>query len=92
MLINRPEVPSLGGGEASIVTVPAAIANAVFDAIGARVREAPLTPDRVLAVLNPPPELTLGMTLGDAWRERDVRDLETSAFIKSSKNYREKSV
>jgi CO/xanthine dehydrogenase Mo-binding subunit len=51
VLINRPEMPSLGGGEPSIIPVGAAIANAVFDATGARLREAPFTPARVLAAM-----------------------------------------
>ncbi|HEV7966123.1 MAG TPA: molybdopterin cofactor-binding domain-containing protein [Candidatus Acidoferrales bacterium] len=58
ILIDRPELGFLGAGEASIIPVPAAIANAVFDATGARVRDIPLTPDRVLAALsNPEPRL-----------------------------------
>lgn len=48
VLINRPEIPSSGGAECSVVVVPAAIANAVFDAIGVRIREVPLTPERLL--------------------------------------------
>lgn len=51
VLINRPEMEPLGGGEPSIVPVPAAIANAVFDAIGVRLREIPFTPERVLSAL-----------------------------------------
>ena len=51
ILINRPEMPSLGGGEPSIVAVPAAISNAIFDAVGIRLREVPLTPERVLAAI-----------------------------------------
>jgi nicotinate dehydrogenase subunit B len=50
VLINRPEMASLGAGEPSIIPVPAAIANAVFDATG-RLREAPFTPQRVSAAL-----------------------------------------
>jgi CO/xanthine dehydrogenase Mo-binding subunit len=42
---------STGGGEPGVVPVPAAIANAFFDATGVRVREAPMTPGRVRAVL-----------------------------------------
>jgi CO/xanthine dehydrogenase Mo-binding subunit len=49
--INRPEMPANGSGEPSLVPVPAAIANAVFDAVGVRIREIPLTPERVLAAL-----------------------------------------
>jgi CO/xanthine dehydrogenase Mo-binding subunit len=55
VLINRPEMPSLGAGEPSIIPVPAAIANAIFDATGARLREAPFTPQRVLAALKGTP-------------------------------------
>ena len=51
VLINRPEMPALGGGEPSIVGVPAAIANAIFDAVGIRLREIPLTPERVLRAI-----------------------------------------
>ena len=51
VLINRPEMQPLGGGEPSIVPVTAAIANAIFDATGARLRRAPFTPQRVLAAL-----------------------------------------
>ena len=48
VLINRPEIPSSGGAECSVVVVPAAVANAVHDAIGVRIREIPLTDERVL--------------------------------------------
>ena len=41
-----------GLGEASLAPVNAAIANAVADAIGARVRQLPLTPERVLKALD----------------------------------------
>jgi nicotinate dehydrogenase subunit B len=51
VLIDRPELGFLGAGEASIIPVPSAIANAVFDATGARVRDIPLTPERVLSAL-----------------------------------------
>jgi nicotinate dehydrogenase subunit B len=51
VLINRPEMPALGSGEPSIVPVSAAIANAVFDAAGVRLREIPITPQRILGAL-----------------------------------------
>ena len=44
-------MPALGGGEPSIVPIPAAIANAIFDATGVRLREVPFTPERVLAAM-----------------------------------------
>jgi CO/xanthine dehydrogenase Mo-binding subunit len=51
VLINRPEVPPSGAGESSIRPVAAALANAIFDATGVRVRRAPLTPERVKAAI-----------------------------------------
>jgi nicotinate dehydrogenase subunit B len=51
VLINRPEMAPLGAGEPSIVPIPAAIANAIYDAVGVRLREGPFTPKRVLAAL-----------------------------------------
>jgi len=51
VLLNHPERPPNGAGEPSSRNVPAAIANAVFDATGARVRQMPLTPARVKAAL-----------------------------------------
>jgi nicotinate dehydrogenase subunit B len=47
LLIDRPDMQPLGGGEPSIVPVTAAIANAIFDATGARLRRVPFTPERV---------------------------------------------
>jgi nicotinate dehydrogenase subunit B len=51
VLVNRPEVAPLGAGELATVPVPAAIANAIFDATGIRLREVPFTPKQVLAGL-----------------------------------------
>ena len=50
-LIDRPELPPLGVGEAAQGPTAAAIANAVADAAGARLRNLPLTPDKVTAAL-----------------------------------------
>ena len=51
VLLNHPELPPGGAGEPSSRATAAAIANAIFDATGARVRQAPLTPARVKAAL-----------------------------------------
>ena len=51
VLINRPEMPALGGGEPSIVPITAAIGNAIFDATGVRLRRVPFAPERVLSAL-----------------------------------------
>jgi len=50
-LVPHPDLPPLGAGEAAATPVPGALANAVFDACGVRLREAPFTPDKVLAGL-----------------------------------------
>jgi CO/xanthine dehydrogenase Mo-binding subunit len=51
VLLNRPEQPPAGAGESSIRPVAAALANAVFDATGVRLRRAPLTPERLKPAL-----------------------------------------
>src|SRR3989449_584220 len=51
VLINHPEIAPTGAGEPSIRVIPAAVANAFFDATGVRLRRAPLTPERVKAAL-----------------------------------------
>jgi CO/xanthine dehydrogenase Mo-binding subunit len=47
VLVDRPGEPWLGAGEASVGPTAAAIANAIFDATGLRVRDLPLTPRRL---------------------------------------------
>ncbi len=42
---------SHGGGEPAIITVGGAIANAIYDAVGARINQMPMTPARVLQAL-----------------------------------------
>ena len=49
-LINA-EGRAMGAGETAVTVIPAAIANAVFDATGARLRQVPFTPERVRAAL-----------------------------------------
>jgi nicotinate dehydrogenase subunit B len=50
-LIDRPQEKPWGAGEPTAAVVPAAIANAIFDATGARLRSVPFTPEKVLAAL-----------------------------------------
>lgn len=52
VLINRPELPPTGAGEPSIRPVAAAIANAIFDATGVRLRRVPFSPDKVKQALS----------------------------------------
>jgi nicotinate dehydrogenase subunit B len=51
VLLNHPDQPALGAGEPAQVTTSAAVANAIFDATGARLRQIPFTPERVKAAL-----------------------------------------
>jgi nicotinate dehydrogenase subunit B len=55
VLLERPDDPALGVGESTCVPSAAAIANAIYDAVGVRLRRVPFTPQRVktaLAALN----------------------------------------
>jgi isoquinoline 1-oxidoreductase len=45
VLLDRPDLPSAGAGETPMIAVAPAIANAVFDATGRRLRSLPLAPD-----------------------------------------------
>jgi len=47
LLIENPEIPPAGGGEPPIVCMGGVIANAIFDATGARLFELPMTPERI---------------------------------------------
>ena len=51
VLLNRTDVGADGAGETSVTITAAAIGNAVFDAIGVRLREVPFTPERVKRAL-----------------------------------------
>jgi len=51
VLIDQRTMQPLGGGEASSIATGAAIGNAIFDAVGARLRQVPLTPQRVLRAI-----------------------------------------
>jgi CO/xanthine dehydrogenase Mo-binding subunit len=61
IVINRPEIPMAGAADHVMEHIPAAIANAFFDATGVRIREVPMTPDRVRAALAAKGEGVLGV-------------------------------
>ena len=48
-LIDHPEMAPFGGGEATCRPLAAALANAIFDATGVRLRQVPFTPEKVKA-------------------------------------------
>jgi isoquinoline 1-oxidoreductase len=51
VILDSPDIPAQGGGEPAIINMGAVVANAVFDAVGARVVRLPLTPARVKAAM-----------------------------------------
>lgn len=51
VLINRPDQRPTGAGEGAMRPVVAAVANAIYDATGVRLRQGPFTPDRLRAGL-----------------------------------------
>jgi nicotinate dehydrogenase subunit B len=52
VLIDHPEIAPSGAGEPSTRPVAVAIANAVFDATGVRIRRVPFSPDYVKAAFS----------------------------------------
>jgi CO/xanthine dehydrogenase Mo-binding subunit len=51
VILDSRDLPAQGGGEPAIVTMGAAVANAIHDAIGARLFRLPMTPARVKAAV-----------------------------------------
>ena len=51
VLVDAPDIPAAGGGEPAIPPVGAVVANAIFDAVGARLYHMPMTPERVKQAL-----------------------------------------
>ena len=52
VFVQPPNVRATGAGEMGITVTPAALGNAISNAIGARVRQVPFTPERVLAAIH----------------------------------------
>jgi len=51
VILDKPNEPAQGGGEPAIINMGAVIANAIFDATGARLYQLPMTPKRVLEAM-----------------------------------------
>jgi len=51
VLVPNDDLDPQGGGEPGIINMGGAIANAIFDATGARVYHLPMTPERVLEAI-----------------------------------------
>ena len=54
VLIDNPTLAASGCGEPPIINMGAVVANAIFDGVGVRLLQLPMTPDRVLAALKSP--------------------------------------
>ena len=50
-VLNRPEAPALGAGECAAGPTAAAVSNALFNALGVRARDLPLTPERIAGAM-----------------------------------------
>jgi nicotinate dehydrogenase subunit B len=59
LVVENNALAPQGGGEPSIITVGAVLANAVFDAAGVRCNRLPMIPDRVLAFIQNSPTLAV---------------------------------
>jgi CO/xanthine dehydrogenase Mo-binding subunit len=51
VLVDRPDQTPMGAGEPTCAVIPSALASAVYDAVGIRLRTVPFTPEKVLAAL-----------------------------------------
>ncbi len=51
MILEKVNEPPQGGGEPAIITVGAAVANAIYDAAGIRLNQLPMTPERIKTAL-----------------------------------------
>ena len=51
VLLDAKDSPPQGGGEPAIICVGGVVANAIFDATGARVYQLPMTPERILEAM-----------------------------------------
>ncbi len=56
VLVDAKDSPPQGGGEPGIIGMGAVLANAVFDASGARLFQLPMTPERIKEAINLNPE------------------------------------
>jgi nicotinate dehydrogenase subunit B len=51
IIIDNKDSDPQGGGEPAIITVGAVVANAIYDAIGARLFQLPMTPERIMEAM-----------------------------------------
>jgi nicotinate dehydrogenase subunit B len=51
VILDRKDKSPQGGGEPAIIAIGVVVANAIYDATGARLFRMPLTPERVLEAI-----------------------------------------
>jgi len=51
VILNKKNEPPQGGGEPAIITLGAAIGNAIYDKLGIRLNRMPMTPERILQII-----------------------------------------
>lgn len=52
VLVEADDFPPQGGGEPAIINMGGVVANAIFDATGARLFQLPMTPERIRAAIS----------------------------------------
>jgi len=62
VILDLKDEPAQGGGEPAIICMGAVIANAIYDAVGARVFQLPMSPERVRKALAKAPERPVSVT------------------------------
>ena len=79
LVLSRPAEPGLGVGECAAGPTAAAVANALYNAMGVRVRDLPLTPDRIAH------EMDLSCVISMSARHRGVRMAGKSKLDEATK-------
>jgi CO/xanthine dehydrogenase Mo-binding subunit len=51
LILDKKDQPPHGGGEPAVICMGGLIANAIFDATGARLYQLPMTPERILEAM-----------------------------------------
>lgn len=87
-LINRPNEPAKGSGENAMTAIPAAVANAIFDATGARLRRLPFTPappTRAVRARRSPPRRDRARARGTGGRRSEPRASAPPAWRRAAR-------
>jgi hypothetical protein len=89
VIVNNDSMASVGAGEPPVIAIGGAVANALFDATGLRANRIPMTPQRVLDLLQsaPPPDLNppecSGGQMRLSWVNRPGLKLQRTANLEN---------